>query len=77
MDLDTGDIVMFNRPCLKLGTFGALVCASAKFAENTPWDHVGVVVRGKDGKLLVADAVRLLAPPRLAFCAPFRASCVG
>lgn len=44
--LDTGDLVLFDRPCLKMGgVFGAAVCAAAKVVGGSPFDHVGVVVR--------------------------------
>lgn len=46
--LDTGDLVLFDRPCLKMGGFfGAAVCAAAKIMGGSPFDHVGVVVRKK------------------------------
>lgn len=44
--LDTGDLVLFDRPCLKMGGFfGAAICAAAKVVGGSPFDHVGVVVR--------------------------------
>lgn len=44
--LDTGDLVLFDRPCLKMGGFfGAAVCAAAKVMGGSPFDHIGVVVR--------------------------------
>lgn len=46
--LDTGDIVLFDRPCFKMGSFvGAAVCIAAKTVSGCPFDHVGVVVSDK------------------------------
>lgn len=47
--LDTGDLVLFDRPCLKMGGFfGAAVCAAAKVMGSSPFDHIGVVVRNDE-----------------------------
>lgn len=47
--LDTGDLVLFDRPCLRMGgIFGAAVCAAAKVAGGSPFDHIGVVVGGEE-----------------------------
>ena len=43
--LDTGDIILFNRPCLSMGFYGGLICAGAKIIGRSPWDHVGVIIR--------------------------------
>lgn len=43
--LDTGDLVLFDRPCLKMGGFfGAAICSVAKVVGGSPYDHIGVVV---------------------------------
>lgn len=43
--LDTGDLVLFDRPCTKMGSlYGGFVCAAAKTVSGSPYDHIGVVV---------------------------------
>ena len=46
--LDTGDIILFNRRCLSMNAFGALLCVSAKWFGQTVWDHIAVVVKRND-----------------------------
>ncbi len=42
--LDSGDIVLFERQCLRMGSFyGIAVCGFAKLASR--WDHVGLIYR--------------------------------
>ncbi|CAN0223750.1 unnamed protein product, partial [Laminaria digitata] len=44
--LDTGDLVLFDRPCSKMGSvIGAIICSTAKVVGGSPFDHIGVVVR--------------------------------
>eukprot|EP00903_Cladosiphon_okamuranus_P018581 g17104.t1 len=55
--LDTGDLVLFDRPCLKMGGFfGAAVCAAAKVMSGSPFDHVGVVVKDENGLNTMVEA---------------------
>lgn len=50
--LDTGDLILFDRPCLKMGGFfGAAICAAAKLMSGSPFDHIGVVVREREREL--------------------------
>ena len=51
--LDTGDLVLFDRPCLKMGGFfGAAICAAAKVVGGSPFDHIGVVVRKTEREII-------------------------
>ncbi|CCI48237.1 unnamed protein product [Albugo candida] len=43
--IDTGDIVLFNRPCFQMDLYGGIICTCAKLFGNTDWDHIGVIVR--------------------------------
>jgi hypothetical protein len=54
--LDTGDIVLFSRPCTRMGIFGGFLCFSTKLFHDTPWDHIGVVVRDSAGVNQLWDA---------------------
>lgn len=57
MEVDTGDIVLFDRPCLSMGIWGGMICMGAKFLGGTKWDHVGVVIRDPETKeLFVLEA---------------------
>ena len=44
LDVECGDIILFSRPCWRMDVFSALVCAAAKGAALSEWDHVGIVV---------------------------------
>ncbi|CAN0560653.1 unnamed protein product, partial [Ectocarpus sp. 12 AP-2014] len=55
--LDTGDLVLFDRPCLKMGGFfGAAICAAAKVVGGVPFDHIGVVVKDEKGLNVMVEA---------------------
>eukprot|EP00898_Chlorokybus_atmophyticus_P005296 jgi/Chlat1/5768/Chrsp387S00874 len=55
--LDSGDIVLFSRACLRMSVYGALICAASKAFSNSEWDHVGVVVAGPGpGELRLLEA---------------------
>ncbi|CAM9345973.1 unnamed protein product, partial [Ectocarpus sp. 8 AP-2014] len=55
--LDTGDLVLFDRPCLKMGGFfGAAICAAAKVVGGVPFDHIGVVVKDEKGLNAMVEA---------------------
>ncbi|CAM9545302.1 unnamed protein product [Chrysoparadoxa australica] len=49
------DLLLFDRPCTKMSTFGALICLLTKRLHQTHWDHVGVVVQ-KNGQLCLLEA---------------------
>ena len=54
--LQTGDLVLFNRPCEKMALFPQALCRAAKLASGSHFDHVGmVVVRGGVPHLLEAN----------------------
>lgn len=36
-DVDTGDLVLFNRRCTRMSVFGAIVCTSAKLVTQSSW----------------------------------------
>ncbi|CAN0249236.1 unnamed protein product [Scytosiphon promiscuus] len=56
-DLDTGDLILFDRPCLKMGGFfGAAICAAAKLMSGSPFDHIGVVVKDENGLNTMVEA---------------------
>ncbi|CAM9376650.1 unnamed protein product, partial [Hapterophycus canaliculatus] len=55
--LDTGDLILFDRPCLKMGGFfGAAICAAAKLMSGSPFDHIGVVVKDEKGLNVMVEA---------------------
>ncbi|KAF0696241.1 Aste57867_12999 [Aphanomyces stellatus] len=56
MQLDTGDVVLFDRKCSAMSLYGGLICYSAKAWGGTRWDHNGVVVKTDDGKLMFLEA---------------------
>jgi uncharacterized protein YycO len=56
LDLNTGDLILFSRPCLAMSPLGAAICACAKMVSQSHWDHVGVVIRAPDGQLLLLEA---------------------
>jgi len=41
--LQTGDILLFDRPCQSFSPFGWLLCSMAKVTGRTPWDHIGMI----------------------------------
>lgn len=43
--VQSGDVLLFDRSCVRFSPFGVLVCSFAKVTQNSPWDHVGIVVR--------------------------------
>jgi len=54
--LDSGDLVLFNRRCLSMSPYGALICGLSKFFSKSRWDHVGLIVRKEDGNLYLLEA---------------------
>ncbi|ETW10033.1 hypothetical protein, variant 2 [Aphanomyces invadans] len=56
MNLDTGDVVLFDRKCNSMGLYGGVICHSAKLFGQTRWDHNGVIVKTDDGKLMFLEA---------------------
>ncbi|RHZ26204.1 hypothetical protein DYB37_006151 [Aphanomyces astaci] len=49
MNLDTGDVVLFDRKCNSMGVYGGVICHSAKLFGQTRWDHNGVIYKTDDG----------------------------
>eukprot|EP00735_Rhodelphis_limneticus_P011010 TRINITY_DN4057_c0_g1::TRINITY_DN4057_c0_g1_i1::g.11841::m.11841 TRINITY_DN4057_c0_g1::TRINITY_DN4057_c0_g1_i1::g.11841 ORF type:complete len:297 (+),score=28.08,DUF830/PF05708.7/1.3e-07,DUF830/PF05708.7/0.36,Ribosomal_L36e/PF01158.13/0.26,Ribosomal_L36e/PF01158.13/5.2e+03,TFIIE-A_C-term/PF11521.3/8.3e+03,TFIIE-A_C-term/PF11521.3/0.36 TRINITY_DN4057_c0_g1_i1:242-1132(+) len=47
-ELDTGDILVFDRNCASFGPYGRLLCSFSKALPGEPWDHVALVVRVND-----------------------------
>lgn len=45
LNIDTGDVVLFDRSCSSMGLYGGAICVCAKLFGQTQWDHNGVVVR--------------------------------
>ncbi|ETV87519.1 hypothetical protein, variant [Aphanomyces astaci] len=56
MNLDTGDVVLFDRKCNSMGVYGGVICHSAKLFGQTRWDHNGVIYKTDDGKLMFLEA---------------------
>lgn len=56
LEIDTGDIVLFNRPCSQMSFFGALICFSTKMLAQSSWDHIGVVLKDESGDLFLLEA---------------------
>jgi hypothetical protein len=54
--LDTGDIVLFDRPCFSMSPLGAFLCLASKTSTKSRWDHIGVVLRAQDGQLMLLEA---------------------
>eukprot|EP00871_Galdieria_phlegrea_P000759 jgi/Galph1/1684/GphlegSOOS_G395.1 len=54
--LDSGDLVLFNRRCLSMSPYGALICGMSKLFSRSRWDHVGLIVRVDDGSLHLLEA---------------------
>ncbi len=56
-DLDTGDVVLFDRNCFKMSPFGGALCAGSKFLGRTEWDHIGIVIKDEhSGQLNLLEA---------------------
>ncbi|GJQ10180.1 hypothetical protein GpartN1_g1971.t1 [Galdieria partita] len=54
--LDSGDLVLFNRRCLSMSPYGALICGLSKLFSKSRWDHVGLIVRKENGNLFLLEA---------------------
>ncbi|CAM9820453.1 unnamed protein product [Ascophyllum nodosum] len=49
--------MLFDRPCFMMGSlFGAAICSAAKVVGDSPFDHIGVVVRQEDGSNVLVEA---------------------
>ena len=55
LEIEACDIILFNRPCLKMDPVSSCICASAKGVAASSWDHVGVVVEDELGKLYILE----------------------
>ncbi|OQS06135.1 Mitochondrial Carrier (MC) Family [Thraustotheca clavata] len=49
LDLDTGDVVLFDRKCNLMSAYGMILCHGAKFFGQTRWDHNGVIYKTDKG----------------------------
>ncbi|TMW67765.1 hypothetical protein Poli38472_007437 [Pythium oligandrum] len=57
LDVDTGDVIIFDRKCTSMNLYGGAICVCAKFFGGTQWDHNGVVIRDpKTKELLFLEA---------------------
>ncbi|OQR92581.1 Mitochondrial Carrier (MC) Family [Achlya hypogyna] len=56
LDLDTGDVVLFDRKCHLMNAYGMILCEGAKIFGQTRWDHNGVIYKTDDGELLFMEA---------------------
>ena len=55
--IDDGDVLLFSRRCLSMPYIPAFICAGAKVAAWTPYDHIGVVTRSRaTGQLQLLEA---------------------
>ncbi|DAZ94508.1 TPA: hypothetical protein N0F65_011861 [Lagenidium giganteum] len=57
LQVDTGDVVLFDRKCTSMGLYGGSICVCAKFFGGTQWDHNGVVLKDSaTGTLFLMEA---------------------
>ncbi len=55
--IDSGDIVLFARPCMGMDPLSAFICLGAKSIGATEYDHIGLVVSNPDtGELFLLEA---------------------
>lgn len=52
MNPTAGDLVLFSRPCFRMGTIACGLCLSAKIFSGTEYDHVGIVIESPTTKEL-------------------------
>ncbi|CAH0489212.1 unnamed protein product [Peronospora farinosa] len=45
LQVDTGDVVLFDRKCSSMGLYGGAICVCAKLFGQTQWDHNGIIIR--------------------------------
>lgn len=60
LQVDSGDIVVFDRACTSMNLYGGAICVCAKFFGQTQWDHNGVVIRDRSQSETSAEALYLL-----------------
>ncbi|KDO33305.1 hypothetical protein SPRG_02114 [Saprolegnia parasitica CBS 223.65] len=56
LDLDTGDVVLFDRKCHLMNAYGMILCEGAKIFGQTRWDHNGVIYKTDAGELMFMEA---------------------
>ena len=59
LQLDTGDVVLFDRKCNLMSVYGAVICHGAKLVGQTRWDHNGVIYKTDDGNLQTREITNL------------------
>lgn len=50
VEVQSGDIILFSRPCSKMDVASSFICYSAKFFGWTDWDHLGLVVQNPENQ---------------------------
>lgn len=50
VEVHSGDIILFSRPCSKMDVASSFICYSAKFFGWTDWDHLGLVVQNPENQ---------------------------
>ena len=50
IDIRSGDIILFNRPCVAMQPMASFICYAAKITALSQFDHVGIVVECTDHK---------------------------
>ena len=48
--IDSGDIILFARPCIGMDPLSAFICFGAKTIGATKYDHIGLVVKDPQEK---------------------------
>lgn len=59
VEIETGDLLLFSRPCTAMDPLSAVICMGAKTLGWTHWDHIALVVENPKTKhlyLLEANA---------------------
>ena len=57
IEMQCGDIILFNRPCFKMDALSAAICVGAKSLTMQNYDHVGIVVENPgSGELHLLEA---------------------
>jgi hypothetical protein len=48
VEIRSGDLILFNRPCLSMQPMASFICYAAKITAVSQFDHVGIVVECTD-----------------------------
>ena len=56
LNIEAGDLLLFERPCSKMDIFSGFICCSAKLTAVSRYDHIGVVAEDNNGILVLLEA---------------------